>query len=77
MKVRLRQISETIQSKEEKLKDIYKTMESLLRRSGTKEQTASEATEHQVEVKETALPVVEVTSEVATPETEAPATEVE
>jgi hypothetical protein len=33
LKVRLRQIKETIDSKEEKLKDIYKTMESLMKSS--------------------------------------------
>ncbi len=74
LKVRLRQISETIQSKEEKLKDIYKTMESLLRQSGTKEQPASEATEHHVEVKETATPAIEVTE---APEAEQPSAEKE
>jgi hypothetical protein len=43
LKVRLRQLTETIQSKEEKLKDIHKTLESILRQAGKSEvKSASE-----------------------------------
>jgi hypothetical protein len=57
LKVRLRQIKETIYSKEEKLKDIYKTMESLMK-STPKENAATDSDISETEINKDTVTIV-------------------
>ena len=71
LKVRIRQLKETITSKEDKLKDIEKTLESILRQAGKSNKTEKGAKEDGTHTKETEHTAAEEKTE--TPISEVPA----